>query len=369
MARDALNDVLIDCRRTGENALIVYLSVGSNLLGFTYTLADGELVVDCTMFGEAPRSFLHDLSTLQDLSVLFTLSATVITNTKRSNWVGWSKIGQASFVMDVSNDAGFKQMEWPGYVYDVRKLGDSVVIYGSNGISLALPVSSPAPTFGFKELYRGGIKSKLSVAGDEFVHYFVDKIGCLYQVNVDKGVQKLGYEEFLSTMTTPVLLWDSMLSRLYISDSETGYTFNGGALGGGYKNITGVARVENSTISFVSPEDIELDGIGICTDTIDFGSRGMKIVDSVQYGIDTDSRVYAAIDYRYSTDESFKTTKWVRLNREGIAHIRVSGTDFRFRLRSDSHIFAELSYISIQLVSNDHRYRHGEVQGVSAITA
>jgi hypothetical protein len=232
---------------------------------------------------------------------------------------------------------------------------------------MMIPVGSPMATFGFKEILYTGIKNKTAVAGDKTIHFFIDKEGALYSLS-GEGLQRYGYEEFLYPLVNPVMLLDSVKHLLYISDATTGYIFYQKSLGGGYVGLTGIKKSAN-TITAIAPEVIEVDSFEICTDSFDFGNRGLKHIDSVQFGIDTEEPLYAAIDYKYSLGDSFKTTNWIMLNKEGVAFIRIAGVEFRFRLKSVYYVDAELDYINIQMQQTDNRYNRGVRQYDNSATA
>jgi len=90
-----------------------------------------------------------------------------------SNFVKWSKVGYLDFTIDESNLAGERPMDWKGSVYDIRKLADSLVVYGTNGVTMMKP---SGVHWGMNTIYRIGVKNKGAVSGDESVHFFVDKL-------------------------------------------------------------------------------------------------------------------------------------------------------------------------------------------------
>lgn len=124
-------------------------------------------------------------------------------------------------------DSGFMPMSWQGSVLAIRELGGRLVVYGSDGISLLTPILDPMPTYGEQVISNVGITSAGAVAGDKSLHMFVDKKGCLWRIS-DQGPQRLGYEEYLSELTDPVVNFNENDSEFYISDGEQCYVFNRG---------------------------------------------------------------------------------------------------------------------------------------------
>jgi hypothetical protein len=245
-------------------------------------------------------------------------------------------------------------MSWKGYVYRVMQLDKNVVIYGSKGVTVAFPVTSPSPTFGFKDVLNIGIKNKTAIAGDQFVHYFIDVTGCLYKLS-SEGLNSLGFEEFLSGMINPTLLWDATDSRLHISDINKGYIYNEQVLTGGYANLTGLYRLKDN-LTLVSPDTVIATPVYIVTDIIDFNRRGLKSIENVEVDTISEVPLFVAIDYRYKKTEEFKTTGWTQVNNEGVAHIRVSAVEFRIRLKGLDHGTFKWSYLNIHYKYVDQRF-------------
>ena len=199
---DTLLNTFFNCKANNwAGVLIMDMAMEGHSLSASYGLAELELSMDMEISGNVPLSALHYTGELE-LAMDMTLSGWGVANEERKNWIGWSKIGNVSFVLDLENDAGFRPMSWPGYVYQTLQLDKGVVIYGAGGATLAYPVTKPLATFGFKDLPIAGVKNKTAVTGDRFVHFCIDILGCLIKVTVDE-VTRLGYEEFLLPLINP----------------------------------------------------------------------------------------------------------------------------------------------------------------------
>lgn len=356
---DHANDITFNCYNNdyaGVPQIETYIE--GVLLHKVFTASYSDLLVETYISGQCAESVVFDMSSDLGLFVDTYIEGTSTANENKANWVGWSKIGEANFILDRVNDAGFKPMVWPGYVYQILKLGKNAIVYGSGGVTMMVPVGEPFPTFSFKELYDVGIKNKTAVTGNESVHYFIDRSGCLFKLA--DGIEKLGYEEFLSPMVNPLLFYDSVKDRLYISDDDNGYVYNESALTGGYSGLTGLYRL-NNILYAVSHSEVEVLPVSIITDVFDFNYRGMKSIESIQFDVDCIDTLYAAVDYRFRKDTSFKTTRWTALNSSGIAHIRTAGVEFRVRLKTLVRSNFELSYMLFQYKYIDRRFARGPI--------
>ena len=127
------------------------------------------------------------------------------------DWVAWSDINSLEFLSEDSpkqarqNLAGYMPMDWKGEILKVLPLGNKIIVYGDNGIT-AMPLvssGSVASTYSYHLVHNAGIKEQGAVTsnakeGNETMHYFIDKYGWLYSVDLNLKVEKLGYKEFLS---------------------------------------------------------------------------------------------------------------------------------------------------------------------------
>lgn len=354
------NDITFNCL-TGsyDGVLILELEISGDLLFTTAVLDDFTLAVDLEISGVGNMGVTFDSSDdSHELEATFYLDLEIdgeaVVCGPKGNWIGWSKIGEASFRADMVNDAGFMQMPWAGWVYAVKQLGKNVVVYGSGGVAVIYPASQPVATYGFQKISQVGVTCKTAIAGDHAIHYFIDVKGRLWNVT-SEGAKKLGYEEFLASMTNPVLSFDYVNRWLYISDVNVGYVLTEVGMGGGWNNLTGVEIVDGDLLGVVN-DDRDMLYPEIQTGPLDFGYRGMKTIDKLLFGVVTEKDAVAAVDYKYDKDTHYRTSGWTPVNKEGVAHIRAAGTDFRIRFKLMTPGFCELSYINVQFKKSDHRF-------------
>ena len=262
----------------------------------------------------------------------------------RANWVKWSKIGFLDFTIDQSNVAGERSVDWKGWVYAIKKLGNRVIVYGQNGVSI---FKASDVYYGMETIYRIGLAGKGAVAGDDSVHFFVDTYGRLFRL--DDKLVKLDYSEFLSLMNEPVLSYDKVNDLLYICDGIVGYVYGvkTGSLGQGPVNITGIDSQSGDTY-VVSPSAIVTPKFEICTDIYDFGSRKLKTIDIIEVGSNLTDDLHASVDYRVSYRDNFTQIGWFLVNPDGKAFPKCYGVEFRFRLKSFIREYFELDYLRIK---------------------
>jgi len=284
------------------------------------------------------------LTALELCSVVIT-GGTVILQLPRCNVVRWGKIGYFNFDIDESNIAGERPMDWAGCIYHIRKLGDKVVVYGENGVTL---MKASGIHWGMDTIYRLGLKNKGAFAGSDSRHFFVNVLGELFQL--DETLTKLDYSEYLSTMGTIILTLDIETNLLYICDGSKGYVYSptSKSFGEGPENITGLGSKSN--ILYVSSDgEIVTPKLEICTDIYDFGTRKPKTIKSIELGTDVSDFLYVSVDYRMSHKDQFRQISWFLVNPAGKAWPKCHGVDFRFRVRSTVYEYPiELDYMKIR---------------------
>ena len=273
----------------------------------------------------------------------------------KKNWVKWSNIGSADFTIWKDNIAGARPLDWTGWVYSIKKLGNKVIVYGENGVSSLFP---SGVTYGMQTIYRIGIKGRGAVNGDNSIHFFVDTSGHLFSMGElarksslfeeTMRPEDLGYSEYLSSMGDLTLSWDSLNKLLYICDGITGYIYNPSSksFGKGPNNITGIET--QGGIQYVgSPIVITTPTFEISTDIFDLSSRKNKNIKYVEVGTNLSGLLEGSIDYRLSKSASFQSTPWVLVNPNGIFHLPCFGIEFKFKLRAPVLEDFKIDYIKV----------------------
>jgi hypothetical protein len=263
----------------------------------------------------------------------------------RRNFVKWSKIGVLDFTIDESNVAGERPVDWSGYIWHLGKLGSQILAYGENGVS---SFKASGVNWGMDTIYPLGLKNKGAYAGDENMHFFVDKLG--YLVMVTDSIQRLDYSEFIDPMGTVILTLDTKRRLLYICDGSVGYIFGieSKSFGVGPVNITGLGE-KFGNLYVASSNIIETPVFEICTDVYDFGIRRPKIINQIEVGTDVTENLYVTLDYRTSYKHQFRRMpQWHLVNPDGKAFPRCYGVEFRFRLKSTMYEYLELDYFKIR---------------------
>ena len=325
-------------------------------------------VVPLTIIQHGMRSIGIMTSGLIHMNVYISNKTIISISAGGQNLVWWSKIGTTDFTIDRMNTAGQRRVDWFGQVSHVKKLGETVVAYGVNGIAVFTPYEN---TFGMKNISRVGVKGKGAVCGDDNDHYFVDALGRFYHLS-SEGMELLDYREFFGPMNTTytILTYDELNQLIFICDGVYGYIYSitDKSLCNGPIDVTGAAHMMNQALVVATSTAWDLvDGfptyytpaMSICTDIYDFGTRKLKTIKGLEFGLGGVSALNsytASIDYRMDRNTAFVTTSSLALNDKGKITLPCCGVEFRFRLANAAWEDFRLDYIKVD--GFIHGYSH-----------
>ena len=250
------------------------------------------------------------------------------------NTVMWSDIGSLSFTKTQSNMAGQTPMEWRGYVFQIAKLGlNNVFVYGENGITKLIPAGI---FYGQETLLDLGLKNKLAFCQSKKEHYFILNDDSFCKLNTKEGIVKLGYKEFMSTLTNPILSYDNKNDNVYICDGTNGYLYSvaNESMCKGEAEVTGVLYQDNVMRLFTLSDTTSLGDFELCTDSYDLGTRKKKTIFNIEVGTNYEGTLQCAIDYRNNKNDDFTTIPYMTINPDGVAEIPCVGVELRFRLKA-----------------------------------
>lgn len=100
----------------------------------------------------------------------------------------------------VKREMFFVPLPWQGDILSLKRLGDGIVAYCTDGISFLRPTQEGG--FIPIDVYSVGLAERTAVCGDERGHRFIDTHGNLWALGPDLQLQKLGYKEFLEYFIT-----------------------------------------------------------------------------------------------------------------------------------------------------------------------
>jgi hypothetical protein len=214
--------------------------------------------------------------------------------------VAWGAIGQFEFRVTQNKTAGYIKMPWSdwdeGMVHKVAKLGKGVMVYGNGGRAALVPYSTQLATgFGLKPLVGPGISKGFHMAGDENLHGFIDTNNEFWIATGNLEFQKLGYKEFIDDMQAendteatdlPIIVsYNKYDKRFHISGYSSAYVLTEFGLYSCHQSSTGIGRYRGNVLSGFQ-KDLGDYEARVSIDDTDFKVRGLKTVDTIEYGVD-----------------------------------------------------------------------------------
>ena len=283
------------------------------------------------------------------------------------------------------NEWSFSQLPVQGSVRTIKPLGDFIVCYTDSGVIALKPQQTeyaatmahiPVP-----KMETIGIAHKGAVGGDLNFHLMLDGSGGLWLLDRNLQANYLGYREFFSVLLPgPVSISHSQDPRdtamlesgevnfgeFYLSTDKKSYVLNSKGLYETKQRVTSAHYFQGNTIGFVSQMDSEdFEGhVGI--DLIDFQTIGLKTITGIQLRV-TETReiekqaagLQVAIDYKTAKHSAWKTTAYKPVNREGYVALRVTGVDFRVRVKVDKFRKVAIGGLQALVQFGDGRFRRG----------
>lgn len=332
-------DTTFDCslkdRLGNEDVGVIKILVSQHgeLLS-TFIIAD-KIDIQLSQIGSIAVSVVNSVSAI--IIPITLVQSDIDIGISKRNWITWSDIGSLNFAINRSNVTGEMPLNLSGFIYSIKKLGDHLVVYGEDKV---FTVKAVETYYSNHQILDFGLKSKLSVAGNNSVHFFVDSFSRLWKYSGEFTL--LGYKEFLLPLNNLSLTYNEIEGILYICNGDKGYVYldNFKSMCEGPKDITGYAREK-----ITSTTPINLTQFEFQSNIYDFGSRKNKTIQSIEVGTNIVNKLQVSIGYRITYDQDFIFTSWKDIGRKGILHFPVFGIEFIFKLRSTHVESIKIDYI------------------------
>lgn len=279
-----------------------------------------------------------------------------------SNLVFWTSVGDARLLWQYilgptyfteaevkhqwrRNDCGWMVMPWEGVVHRTLPLGDSVVVYGDNGIAALVRAGE---TYGLREIAKVGCAGRSAAFGTDAGHIFLDTTGCLWSLRPDLSVEKLGYRQHFSTMLTgtPVIVHDASEGEFWISDGVTSYVLTTSGLARAQQRPTSMA-VAGGVIKAFANKSAALDDRRVVTNRTDLGSRLSKHVWGIEIGCNDPSSYEVTLEFRNNANNVMRTRGPVTPDANGFASCNATCTELAIRVTCPSELPMDLDYIAV----------------------
>jgi hypothetical protein len=307
----------------------------------------------------------------------------------KSDGIVWSGIG--NFDLDPGSDftSGFmkgvfsRSSGMPPVIYKVKELEGHhfqgtpmVVVYSNVGKFILVPNStSTGYAFGVSELKGLGVSSGNHIAGDEYLHGFIDTNRDFwtlesphYSSPAGGNLKKLGYREYILELFNYKSSEDHRVIVSYIPKDGRFYISNGNKCL--VINQFGACHISQCPSSVIKAPDGLLYGTFknlpdtsayIVSNELDFGTRGLKSIESVFGGMDanSNSQINFSVDWRKGRGDQFSRLSYRPANPRGEARIGVTAEEFRLVVNISNYIQAQIQWLMMNVKFPDNRFRRG----------
>ena len=296
--------------------------------------------------------------------------------------VAWSGIGHFEFRPDVNRTAGFVRMPWSdwdeGLVLKVKRLGDSLIVYGNGGRAALDPFyKEPITGFGLDDRIGGtGIHSGFHMDGNQKVHGFIDTRNDFWIVQGKKEFKKLGYREWIEDMQAEndaeesnipiVVSYEPKRNFFYLAGFGSCYVLTEFGLYSCTQSPTSIGDYRGNVLTGFVKDHSDDEG-RVLFNPVDFKIRGLKTVEEVEFGMDytpTGSEsVTAKVDFKYDYDESsWRTSGWERLNPQGMYFPVITANDLKVGIK-----FSDYTDGDPRLESTVLRWKLSDKRGIRGL--
>lgn len=324
-----------------DSSFIPTLEVGVDLRDTIWTYADfGKYVV----FTNGAMVFISDPTTNNIHPVIDSKlpPAGCITNFRGQlvggrvdgylgNQLVYGQIGYASMLLEKNAVSGNLLMPSSGNILALKTLGEFLVVYSTNGITIVHPYSDPIATYGVVKHYTFGIAGPGCVTGDEFLHIFIDEFGNLKTLNANGEISNLGYQEFMTRLVngTIMMSYDASLGDTYISDSSVSYILTKKGLTEIHQRVTSLCSHNGELFGIYSSSGDE--GFILVSDTQNFGNSSNKAIQSFDVMYSGASLSVGGYIKNLMTG-TFGNPIVRTLNPKSLARVHLTGSQFRYCL-------------------------------------
>lgn len=255
-------------------------------------------------------------------------------------------------------EIGFVPLQHQGAIKCLKRLGNSVVAYCEDGVSIV----SPRPERGFSAevIHNAGIASRSAVAGDESRHLFLDTNSVLWGISADGRTERVCGTGTFNTMVAnaaahPIIgSYDPEEQEYYIVSDQDGYI----------KTRTGIGKLtllpnglSISTDGLIAGgvKDLDDGDISVETETFDMGMRALKTIHNLAIGYEDITNLRATIRYKYANSTTWRDSSAFLVNSDSIATPIFTAGDFRIKLTGTPGPNAKIDYINVTFQIADKR--------------
>ncbi|MEG0755688.1 MAG: hypothetical protein RR450_04775 [Oscillospiraceae bacterium] len=282
------------------------------------------------------------------------------------NVVAWSKISALNFTFGLDCEAGWAVMPWEGKVRKLLLLGDDVVAYGDAGIAKIKAIDNVVRSFGVVEFARFGILNDDAVDGDGQRHIFIGNDRNLYMIIPTRALsadgyspQLIGYNEFIQNMINPIVVFEPIHRHWWVCGEGSALVLSEQGAGEASISLTGVISEDGFPVGIT--RKLQEPGADVTTDTISFGTRGIKLLTTIELDMESPDDSYSKVLWRVDYRRPFQEGANIFIDPRGTVYPMAAGTEFRINFNSPNFASTQLSKLRLRYKTVDRQSTRGAV--------
>lgn len=312
-------------------------------------LTPSTIVYSTRVGGDVYWPFVMEMAML---GLPYTTDAEILADLK-ANYLDWIRKGEIGFV----------PLPHQGEILMLKRLGNMVVAYCSDGVSIITPNEDK----GFRADIRHpvGLASRSAVSGDLTRHVFLDANSVLYAINADGTLERLCGVGTFDTMITneaahPIIgSYDPEEGENYLCTDQQGFI----------RTRTGIGEISKLPTSLVmmagelaagAMVDLADGDIDIITEAFDMGLHALKTIHTISVGYSDIADLRVQVLYKMDTSATWKTVPSIAVNADRVTVPITTAHDFKLKLTGTPGPDAKIDYVGIQFQVSDKRNIRGQ---------
>lgn len=252
---------------------------------------------------------------------------------------------------------GISTTRTSGDVYTIKRLGDSLVVYGSEGVEIMSAVAEPIPTYSFSEsVLDTPAASRASVCEGRLENIMVAEDGTIYSIT-NQGPTKLGFSSYIAPLldSTFAILYNKVEREYYLQNSMASYCLRDGNL----SKMDKIVYATSAKLGDIYTEESSSDVFEAVTSWMNFGVQDIKQLRVVELSTEGIEDLRVGVDVKVNLSGSTIEGSYVYGSPEAVFWPNISGAELRIKLTGTLSEGASIYGFKVRYVNTSYRSVRG----------
>lgn len=264
----------------------------------------------------------------------------------------WSRPGQVNFNLDRHNLSGYYANAGIGAIQKVLPLRRGFLALGKEG--MAFFGYSETGAFGYEKLNCPGISWKGAAQSDRETAIFIGNDGYLWRTDGQK-VEKLGYYNEVSGLSSPVITYDETYRDFFIADADESFVLSETGMFRCFQSPTGIGKWGGNHYGcFAASSD---QSAKLVSNPLDFGFRGKKSFSGIYSAFRSSATATCRYHYRYGQG-AYSQTPYAPLSPAGTSGTICTADDVKIELKFSTYN-VNIDYLGVGFKLSDYHATRG----------